>query len=244
MLLKIKLLRWSSVVLFRLSFVICLSLEKDRPLLQFVTIIDNNIRRKISMFGIKGVFIRLLLSFLFDPCQTFFFVWSQAKTKAIIEIHLMTKYRKIKFEPVLVNGSLDSGRKGLEVELRGRVRIKVFEKPCRHIESLKTMYVENWDRHDVFKIVGTIGINFSFLLRDYLYLICIVITNVVDWINRNIWWSQNKISPVLSLAFPFWMIATQEEDNVKRRKRSEACRVKLQPTWKVMRKGQLTHIES
>lgn len=29
--------------------------------------------------------------------------------------------------------------------------------------------VENWDRHDVFKIVGTYGINFLFLLRDDLY---------------------------------------------------------------------------
>lgn len=29
--------------------------------------------------------------------------------------------------------------------------------------------VEKWDRHDIFKVVGTFGINFSLLLRDYLY---------------------------------------------------------------------------
>jgi hypothetical protein len=46
--------------------------------------------------------------------------------------------------------------------------------------------VENWDRHDVFKIVGTFGIYFSFILRDYFHLICIVLTNVVDFINRDI----------------------------------------------------------
>ena len=46
--------------------------------------------------------------------------------------------------------------------------------------------VESWDRHDVFKVVGTFGINFSFLLRDYLFLICIVITIVFHFINSNI----------------------------------------------------------
>ena len=43
-----------------------------------------------------------------------------------------------------------------------------------------------------------------------------------------------KISPVLSLAFLFSMIATQAEDNGKRKRRNLACQVKLQPTWKVL----------
>ena len=54
-----------------------------------------------------------------------------------------------------------------------------------------------------------------------------------------------KISPVLSLAFLFSMIATQAEDNGKRKRKNLACQVKLQPTWKVTRKSQLAqHVES
>jgi hypothetical protein len=46
--------------------------------------------------------------------------------------------------------------------------------------------VENWDSHDVFKIVGQFGIYFSFILRDYFHLIGIVLTIVVDFFIRNI----------------------------------------------------------